>query len=534
MITPQLSESGHRYPKNIPDIPIRSLLRSPLRIGGTILMLALSCISLRADSFTFAPPNTTQVQTWSHPTIWSGDPVEIPYPNGATHDVIINGSTQTDYNLTIDIANLEIGSLTYNELASGREQRLFVASAAESYTLKIGSFLHKANYLVVLGSGDGTGALSVEIADFELRAGSPFEVGSSRASKIAAFKVTGTSTIAGNLYFDGTNHITNRIELGQLDLQTGGTVVLGGRGNSGGTVSVTSLTGGGIVQGAFTSTHNGASGTLEIDSRNVSPVTFTGVLRNTSNATRPSVVTLVKKGEGAQILSGNGNLYSGGTEISGGILAIHHSLDNVSVLGTGAVKVKDGGTLAASGAGTVRLGDGEALTVESGGKIAPGALNTGFAELKLNGAANGNTPILAMEAGASFTFNLGLGDLSDRISFLAYQGANDFLANGAAVNLNNVQEGIFVLFRFYSDELATPTATGSGLGDGALTLQALNGFTGTFHYDEIGFGGLGTLSVHIVAVPEPANMALMGCAMLVLLIRMRTRKKTSIAATRNT
>lgn len=502
-------------------------LRSTLLALTMGLLTTLTAPPASGATFTFTPPNATTAQNWSAATSWTKDSGISAYPNSANDNVIVTGSS-TSYNLTADTDSVEIGNLTYQAYASGATQRIYANTGTR--TLKIGTLTQDGDYTVVFGNGSATSFLSVEVGNFNLNSGIS-EIGSSLPARLDGFKVTGTSTIGASLYFDGVNN-GNTIDLGVLNVTSTGNVYLGARGNTGGKITVSSLIGSGNIQVAGTSYNNGTSGTLDINSTNASPATFTGLLRDTTTVGNPSSLTLIKRGSGTQILSRTGsgsgnsvNPYSGGTLIKEGILAIQNDYNIVSALGTGAVTVENGGTLAAKVGGAIRLGEGNSITVKAGGQLAPGALNDGFAQLRLNGAANGTAAVLSMEEGAGFTFNLGTGNQSDSIAFLSYAGASDFLSNGAVIHANQIQTGVFTLFSFYRAEtIKVADLISSGLSSGALTFEQIDGYIGTLHYDAVGYGGVGTITLEINAIPEPSAIASVSLASILILWHLKNKR----------
>jgi len=480
-----------------------------------------------AADYTFT--HSSGSHEWNAPATWGlTDPGAFP---GSPDDNVLFSPASGSEEVTLLVApngTTSIGNLVYD--GDGTESQRLYARRSRNVVLKLVSLQKGGNRTLVIGNGGDDRSLGLEIGTFELDEGT-VEIGQGTAL-LDKFEVSGTTKIgaSGLLLFTGINN-GNRLRLGALDLEAGGRIYLGGRGNSTGTLEVASLQGAGEVTVWGSPTHAGTASTVEIVGDGPAPTTFTGTLRDTNNAAFPATLALIKQGEGTQILSRTGstaadheNPYSGGTIISGGILAIHNERHDASVLGTGAVTVGEGGVLAAAGTGTVRLGNGRSITIEAGGALAPGALGEGFAELKLNGAINGSSPILLVESGGELVFRLGSGNQSDTITFLSYEGAADLPSTGMRLTLDQVQEGVFTLFSFFGDE-AGLTSVGSGLAAGAFTLGPLDGFTGTLHYDETGYGGLGVVALEIVAIPEPATLSLLPGVVLLGVWQIRRRRK---------
>ena len=111
--------------------------------------------------------------------------------------------------------------------------------------------------------------------------------------------------------------------------------------------------------------------TWEIGSRNAVS-TFNGMITNAQYSGAGAVAAIKKVGTGVWTLT-NANTYTGGTTINGGTIMVNNTTG--SGLGTGAVTVNSGGTLAGTGIVT------GAITVNDGGILSPangaGTFNAG-------------------------------------------------------------------------------------------------------------------------------------------------------------
>jgi Uncharacterized protein with a C-terminal OMP (outer membrane protein) domain len=105
--------------------------------------------------------------------------------------------------------------------------------------------------------------------------------------------------------------------------------------------------------------------------------TFSGVINNTQYSGTGAVAAIVKEGTGTWTLT-NSNAYTGGTTVNGGTLMVNNTTG--SGLGTGAVIVNAGGTLAGTG---IISG---AVTVNSEGVLSTG--NNGTGTLTVNNSVN--------------------------------------------------------------------------------------------------------------------------------------------------
>ncbi|GAT34384.1 fibronectin-binding autotransporter adhesin [Terrimicrobium sacchariphilum] len=223
-------------------------------------------------------------------------------------------------------------------------------------------------------------------------------------------------------------------------------------------------------------------------------------------------IAVAKTTSGLLRLSGTTNDYTGGTTISSGTLLINNT--SGTGLGVGNVTVTNA-TL--GGNGYSALGTAASHTIGSGGVIAPGdsEINGGIGTLTLNGA-NSTGAILDMQAGSSFSFNLGAGDANDTLRFYTYAGASDFLrdSGGVVLNFSGALAGTYDLFRFYSNAGTTLTDAGFTQATSNFTLgSGLTGYNATWDYST-----LGVISLTLTAVPEPSSAVLFGlgglCAMV--------------------
>lgn len=210
-------------------------------------------------------------------------------------------------------------------------------------------------------------------------------------------------------------------------------------------------------------------------------------------------VAVEKTGSNLQIFSNNnGNDYSGGTLISGGVLAVWNTTG--SGLGTGPVEIRNGGALA--GHGQLALIDAT-ITVKAKGALAPGADDSGgFNELRLNGEKKGAAKLAVMESEAVFAFQVNASGESDVIGFEHYTSGDLELApEGISVNVNGplAANVPYTLMTFKSPD-GSPVA--SGFREGLVAGTGFEGFTPTFHYDAPKYGGPGTITMTVTPAPR--------------------------------
>lgn len=224
-------------------------------------------------------------------------------------------------------------------------------------------------------------------------------------------------------------------------------------------------------------------------------------------------------GTGATTLSGE-NTYSGGTLVEKGTLFLANT--SGSALGSGAVTVAAGATLAGTGSAAL-LG---AASASIAGVIAPGLTDVagGLGTLTLS-TEDGN---LTFETGASLIFQIGSSNASDRLLFSSSAGGlMDFsaLAPGSisvvyAAGYTPELDDEFDLL----DWSAAVGTGGQGLSTDQLSLT-MTGFDPSWMWDTSLFTSHGVLRISVV--PEPGRLVLILAGVAALLLR---RRRTAAAA----
>ncbi len=391
-------------------------------------------------------------------------------------------------------------------------------SAGATGSLTISEGLTVENGQIYLRSFDPTGQLTVSTSTLTLgstTAGTTgrLQFGDHANYRNVNFTVTGTTTLKGVnaavILGLGLTEADSLIDLGHLlfDNNTGGGIFI-----EHGVLNVASLRNQGGAEGLFVET--GAALRLDGDA---------GDPNHPSGGANFSLAIynggrVEKTGSNLQTLSrAGGNPYTGGTLISGGVLAISNTEN--SGIGRGAVEIRDSGTLA--GSGQVQLNNAS-VTVKAGGSIAPGADGVaGFNQLTLSGMNKSTSTVLEMEEGATFRFDLNASGESDRILFGHYAPGDLVLdSDGITVHVNGpLSENVtYTLFEFYSDYVGSAKVS-SGLNSGFIMGSGFEGFNATFHYDEADFGGVGSITMTVAAIPEPgtAGLTLAALALAALL-----------------
>ncbi|HWL54379.1 MAG TPA: PEP-CTERM sorting domain-containing protein [Chthoniobacteraceae bacterium] len=325
---------------------------------------------------------------------------------------------------------------------------------------------------------------------------------------ITTFTVSGSTTIGADRTLGITHPLFTSISLGAVS--NDGTLDLAWTSTAAGSDAFTSMQPYVVEVASLSSTSGMGKITTTVSAAGVAPrptllikgndisTVFNGVIED---GVATASLAIKKEGNSVQRFNkADGNTYSGGTEISGGILTAQNASGG-SAFGTGAIAVKNGGTLAAYYRMRIELGDGHSVTVEDGGTLSAGYGGTpAIATLTLSGASNGTASTLIMEEGAAFSFRLDpLNERSDRIAFTEYT-AGDLLLNANAVNVTGLDDvGSWQLFSFDADVSGEAwwnndsLVLGTGFGQWAGLAS--------FRYENNG--------IYLDVVPEPGTTALL-------------------------
>lgn len=374
------------------------------------------------------------------------------------------------------------------------------ASSGTGYTALSGTMTYSgsgARTVTLTGSGTSSNSSSITIAIGDGTGGATSLVknGTSSWNLSGANTYTGSTTVnQGIMFINGDDRIP---VASTVYIASSGAIRLVNNQTFGNLQDGTG--GGGLLARAYT-----GSSTATIQSGR-----FSGRIYEVGAG---RTVVVAKTTGGVLRLSGTTNDYTGGTTISGGTLLINNA--SGTGLGVGNVTVTNA-TL--GGNGYSALTGTASHSVGSGGIIAAGdsETNGGIGTLTLNGTGTTGA-ILDMQAGSSFTFDLGAANANDTVRFYGYSGASDFLrdSGGIVLNFSGALAGTYDLFRFYSNAGTTLTDAGFNQATSNFTLgSGLTGYTATWDYST-----LGVISLTLTAVPEPSTAVLLGlgglCAMV--------------------
>ena len=189
--------------------------------------------------------------------------------------------------------------------------------------------------------------------------------------------------------------------------------------------------------------------------------------------------------------------------------------------GTGVALAAAADTGILGGSGIVRPSGTNAITVASGSSVYPGAGGAVPTTLSLDGGLT-TAPLLTMQSGAAFTFNLGASNASDLVKFLNF-ATGDLVLNSNALNFTGAQAGTFTLMQFYADGGTTLAA--DGISSGLVLGTGLSGFNATLNYDAT------DISLVLTAAPEPpaGALALLALALLAGVRARALRRREALA-----
>ncbi len=431
-------------------------------------------------------------------------------------------------------ASLDMGNAAY--WMANSKGVIFTGASSDSLTINSANITGRnySQYRVAGGTTRGTG-LTVNLNSTNTAVGGP------GTPQTAAWYITGGSTLRllqnftgsiqlqvyGTLEAVGTRSISNTLRTinawGPL-LVTGGNLTAGtwqAAEFQDQTVEVTadSLT----ATNLNTASGSAAHRTLTVTGSSGGPITINGVweLGATSLPSYQRNLVINRPGNVFEFASGSStaNATTKQTRITvqAGTLLVNSS---AGLAGLDRITINNGATLGGTGliAPSGPSGNGY-ITVSSGGIVAPGA---SIGTLKLDGAGT-SAAVLTMNSGALFDFELDIaGGTPDQIELWNYNSGDLVLNNN---NINFALNGTptipgthtVTLFKFFSDNGSTPTASGISSGLNVGTLDP-NISSATLQYNT------NTIDLQYTVIPEPGSVLLLGVGGLAMLLRRRVRE----------
>jgi autotransporter-associated beta strand protein len=288
-----------------------------------------------------------------------------------------------------------------------------------------------------------------------------------------------------------------------------------------GGVDSTPATGGILILESAAENESNKAATLTLNVAAAQSYTFSGGVRDAAGTATNSALTMVKSGDGTQILAGNSAAvsYTGPTTINGGILEFSGSS---SVANNSAMTVNAGGTVRFSGGGTrsntiagtgsLEKAGANLLTLTGNNTFSgPTAVNVGG--LIVNGSHSGSGTVtvanaariggdgslaggLTLLSGAQFIFNsLATLDVTGAVALDDSFGVSSLVAaNGAAIDWGSIATGTYTLIN-------TPSTFSNISNFGVANAAPID--AGRTAYFQNG-------SLQLVIVPEPGALALAG------------------------
>ncbi len=432
-----------------------------------------------------------------------------------------NGNSTISTSGTLTLTRLDIagtgneitgGNVVSGNSTEGRRGLVVGNQTSGTLTLSGGTFtsLGRSSSADVIGAGNaaGVGALIIDGGSYvNAFNDGGLSFGASAAGSTGTLTLTSGSATIGRLQW---------LDNGTVNLN-GGTLAVNAFVSVSGTTRAFNFNGGQLTANGNLAMDNTLTMTVQNGGANIdtngNTVTISGNLANGGTG------GLVKSGAGTITLSGT-NTYTGVTAINAGTLALGSagSIDTTSgvSLGSGGtfdISSKVGGYTVndLSGSGAVVGGLTISNTLAIGNS--PGAV--AFEDLTL---ASTSTYAYEVEGGTSDA------DVGNVSGFLDIAGATLNVSQLGTYTLNDK----FTLFGYFDAQQSGGVGAFAGLGEGA-TFTAAGGEWQISYADTVAGlnGGTGDRFVTIIAVPEPASVALLACGVAVGAALLRRRRNGS-------
>ncbi|MDR1282798.1 MAG: hypothetical protein LBK99_18525 [Opitutaceae bacterium] len=481
-----------------------------------VLAFALAFIPNQVHAADYDYNDSTLWVNWGSGTRWSqyidgapsGGRVTPPFDN-TIDNFYYNWQSDNHHTSTSLAKGLAFGANTMNNLyidtsvASGNEE-FYGGTATSSLTVAGTLYVHSTKSaertLYFRGESGYTPSFSFGNISLSSTSASPVLVYFGYNAKgVNNVIVNGTTLVAnGSLRFINAIGTVSLGEVLMTHENSGlmlATTVVGGD-DIVRTVSVSGLTsenGYGSVQVSGSAVVAGKSlhGILTINTAAEQSYDYSGKIAHGNEAAPGEGTTslsVIKSGAGVQKLTGNLNIYAGGTTIDEGTLLASNTLSTASATGSGEVQVNAGGALGGTGhiAGTV--------TVESGATLSPGDLDA--SGVSTAGTLTVNNTV-TLEDGAVLAFNLAPGGGGDLLQ------VNGDLSLGSSVTLTalltsgTLADGSYTLFSY----------TGTLSGAANLSTWSVNGLMLADGQSASFVSNFNTVYLQLGSIPEPATVA---------------------------
>jgi autotransporter-associated beta strand protein len=459
---------------------------------------------------------------------------------GGSYNSVIELSNNITLARSVTLQGRSVADVALRNVSGANSIKLVLADGGERYHLQsLAGTLTVSDLSGVTGNRDlqVSGAGSVVVPgwdgrrDILVNGGGSLSIGGGSNSS----SITGKATVSSGTLIVNATGAAALAAAGGIFVESGGTLVAQGTGNSIGDSTFLKLDGvfdlrqneslGALYGSGIVRNSTAQDQTLSVGGDGLSS-TFSGLLEQGSTGK----LGLTKVGAGTLVLSGN-STNQGATSVSAGVLQV--GLGGQGAIGSGALSVSGNATL--TGTGTIRT---NSLTVANNGIVQAG---DGTAEANrgtLSFAPSSGTASFQFQSGSKVILGISTSGPSDQLSFtsapggsLIFNGTLQVLATGylptkaesfqllSWSNLSNVS--------FASRYLPSSYANGWLLGNGddnlGFDLPDISGSGYAWNISNLALNGM-LSTIHVV--PEPSRVVLLMLGLLCLLLRRGGRQAT--------
>lgn len=492
-------------------------------LGGICLALVITPAQGQIDT-TYSNSGAASFN-WNNAAEWTKTgPSSDTVPQAQNHKADITNTT-ANRRLTVDRDGIHLGEFLYNAGSTATLQLYSSGTRSVVFDKMVKRGTGALHILEAPGA-----SFSVEVGNLDLDTGI-LELGFSSTVSLTKFEVTGSTRIASGAQIRNSSGKT--LNLGNLDLAAASAGARTSTRNINGAIEVTSLTGTGVVELDNSLSATATRGDFILNNSNVSPVTFSGVLRNGTSGT----LHVTKQGSGTQQLGGI-NTYTGLTTISAGTLLLS---GNGSINTTSTIEI-DGGTFTQNSSTTVTApitlaagtisGSGRidaALAIGANQTVSPGnGVGSQTYGTDQTWLADGNFNLQILDADGIAGVGYDTLNILGQLDLEGLSAGNRFNinlwslsapdTNGNALNFANTQSYQFAILTAQNGILIDDSSTANDYF--TINISAVNG-TGGFS-NALDGGGFSvsivdnTVYLNYSAIPEPASALLVVLSALLL------------------